>query len=153
MKDKEKKITIILCIVLIISIIILVIHNKEEQTIENTVEKNNITEEFVQILEEGTKINTSEQLRKIKQIGIYKFENIQLTEQNNQTLLLADVTNTGNTATDMQLVDITLLNKEEKEIITIGGIIEALEPGESTQFNSSMTLDYTNIYDFKITLK
>lgn len=153
MKDKEKKITIILCIVLIISIIILVINNKEEQIIENTVEKNNITEEFVQILEEGTKINTSEQLRKIKQIGIYKFENIQLTEQNNQTVLLADVTNTGNTATDMQLVDITLLNKEEKEIITIGGIIEALEPGESTQFNSSMTLDYTNIYDFKITLK
>ena len=61
--------------------------------------------------------------------------------------------NTGNKATEMQLVDITLLNKNGEEIITIGGIIEALEPGANTQFNSSMTLDYTNVYDFKITLK
>ena len=78
---------------------------------------------------------------------------MQLTEQGSQTVLLADVTNTGSTATDIQLVDVTLLDKEGKEIITIGGIIAPLQPGASTQFNSSMTLDYANTYDFKITLK
>ena len=41
---------------------------------------------------------------------------MQLTEQGSQTVLLADVTNTSSTATDLQLVDVTLLDKEGKEI-------------------------------------
>lgn len=159
MQKKEKKMIVILLIILIIAIAVFVINNNKNKKNgknaenENTAYENEDPEEFVQVLEDGSKINTSEELNKTKQIGTYKFENIQLAEQNNQTVLLANVTNTGNKATEMQLVDITLLNKNGEEIITIGGIIEALEPGANTQFNSSMTLDYTNVYDFKITLK
>ena len=104
-------------------------------------------------MEDGTKLNTSTELNKEKQVGNYKFENMQLTTQDNQTVLLADVTNTGSNKTDIQLVDVTLLDKDGNEIITVGGIISQLEPGEKTQFNTSMTLDYANTYDFKITLK
>ena len=46
-----------------------------------------------------------------------------------------------------------LLDKNGKEIVTVGGIIKALKPGEKTQFNTSMTLDYANTYDFKIVIK
>ena len=155
MKKKEKRMILILLVVLIIAIIAFVINknsNKNKEN-ENTAEENNTTEEFVQVLEDGTKLNTSEQLSKTKQVVNYKFENMQLTEQGSQTVLLADVTNTGSTATDIQLVDVTLLDKEGKEIVTVGGIISPLQPGASTQFNSSMTLDYANTYDFKITLK
>ena len=155
MKKKEKRMILILLVVLIIVIIAFVVNknsNKNKEN-ENTAEENNTTEEFVQVLEDGTKLNTSEQLSKTKQVGNYKFENMQLTEQGSQTVLLADVTNTGSTATDIQLVDVTLLDKEGKEIVTVGGIISPLQPGASTQFNSSMTLDYANTYDFKITLK
>lgn len=155
MKKKEKRMILILLVVLIIAIIAFVINknsNKNKEN-ENTEEENNTTEEFVQVLEDGTKLNTSEQLSKTKQVGNYKFENMQLTEQGSQTVLLANVTNTGSTATDIQLVDVTLLDKEGKEIVTVGGIISPLQPGASTQFNSSMTLDYANTYDFKITLK
>ena len=159
MQKKEKRMIAILLIILIIAIAVFVINNNKNKENgknaknENTAYENEDPEEFVQVLEDGSKINTSEELNKTKQIGTYKFENIQLAEQNNQTVLLANVTNTGNKATEMQLVDITLLNKNGEEIITIGGLIEALEPGANTQFNSSMTLDYTNVYDFKITLK
>ena len=155
MKRKEKRMILILLVVLIIAIVIFAIskNSNKNKGNENTAEENNTTEEFVQVLEDGTKLNTSEQLSKTKQVGNYKFENMQLTEQGSQTVLLADVTNTGSTATDIQLVDVTLLDKEGKEIITIGGIIAPLQPGASTQFNSSMTLDYANTYDFKITLK
>ena len=52
-----------------------------------------------------------------------------------------------------KLTDAEVATLEENDVITIGGIIEALEPGANTQFNSSMTLDYSNVYDFKITLK
>ena len=159
MKKKEKRMILILLVILIIAIVIFVVSkntNKKINTNENTSTtqlENTEPEEFVQVQEDGTKLNTSTELNKEKQVGNYKFENMQLTTQDNQTVLLADVTNTGSSKTDIQLVDITLLDKDGKEIITVGGIISQLEPGEKTQFNTSMTLDYANTYDFKITLK
>ena len=158
-RKKEKRMILILLIILIIAIAIFVVSknlNKESKTKENgstTQQENTEPEEFVQVLEDGTKLNTSTELNKEKQVGNYKFENMQLTTQDNQTVLLADVTNTGSNKTDIQLVDVTLLDKDGNEIITVGGIISQLEPGEKTQFNTSMTLDYANTYDFKITLK
>ena len=156
MKKKEKRMILILLAVLAIVIIALVINkNAKKENKENKAEtaNNTVAEEFVQVLEDGTKLNTSEQLNKTKQVGAYKFENMQLTEQGSQTVLLADVTNTSSSATNMQLLDVTLLDKHGKEIVTIGGIISPLQPGAKTQFNTSMTLDYANTYDFKITLK
>ena len=159
MKKKEKRMILILLVILIIAIVIFVVSknlNKESKTKENgsmIQQENTEPEEFVQVLEDGTKLNTSTELNKEKQVGNYKFENMQLTTQDNQTVLLADVTNTGSNKTDIQLVDVTLLDKDGNEIITVGGIISQLEPGEKTQFNTSMTLDYANTYDFKITLK
>lgn len=155
MKKKEKRMLLILLVILVIAIVIFVVNkNLKKENNENTAQQENTeTEEFVQVLEDGTKLNTSTELNKEKQVGNYKFENMQLTTQDNQTVLLADVTNTGSSKTDIQLVDITLLDKDGKEIITVGGIISQLDPGEKTQFNTSMTLDYANTYDFKITLK
>ena len=159
MKKKEKRMILILLVILIIAIVIFVVSknaNKRNNANENgstTQQENTEPEEFVQVLEDGTKLNTSTELNKEKQVGNYKFENMQLTTQDNQTVLLADVTNTGSNKTDIQLVDVTLLDKDGNEIITVGGIISQLEPGEKTQFNTSMTLDYANTYDFKITLK
>ena len=148
---------LILLVVLVIAIVAFIISKNANKgnkgTENNTTEENTAVEEFVQVLEDGTKLNTSEQLSKTKQVGAYKFENMQLTEQGSQTVLLADVTNTSSSATDLQLVDVTLLDKEGKEIITVGGIISPLQPGAKTQFNTSMTLDYANAYDFKIVIK
>ena len=157
MKKKEKRMILILLVVLVIAIVAFIISKNANKgnkgTESNTTEENTAVEEFVEVLEDGTKLNTSEQLSKTKQVGAYKFENMQLTEQGSQTVLLADVTNTSSSATDLQLVDVTLLDKDGKEIIKVGGIISPLQPGAKTQFNTSMTLDYANTYDFKITLK
>lgn len=137
MKKNEKRMILILLVVLVIAIIIFAVNkNSNKNKGENQTEENN-TEKYVQVLEDGTKLNTSEQL----------------TEQGSQTVLLADVTNTGSTETSIQLVDVTLLDENGNEIITVGGIISPLKPGAKTQFNAGMTLDYANTYDFKITLK
>jgi hypothetical protein len=157
MKKNEKIIILILLVVLVIAIIIFAVNKnkKEEDNNENinTETENNVTEEFVQVLEDGTKLNTSTKLNETKQVGIYKFENIQVTEKDGQSLILADVTNTSKNETDAKIVDIKLLDKDGKEIVTIGGIISPLKSGETKQFNSSMSLDYANIYDFEIILK
>ena len=73
--------------------------------------------------------------------------------QNGQSVLLANVKNTTTTATELTAVDITLLDKEGNTIVKVGGLIAPLEPGEETQFNTSMTLDYANAYDFKVEIK
>ena len=151
---KNEQASISVLKILIIAIVIFVVSknaNKGNNANENgstTQQENTEPEEFVQVLEDGTKLNTSTELNKEKQVGNYKFENMQLTTQDNQTVLLADVTNTGSSKTDIQLVDVTLLDKDGNEIITVGGIISQLEPGEKTQFNTYMpSSDYEKMYN------
>lgn len=155
MKKNEKRMILILLVVLVIAVVVFAVNKNKKDDIgtENSVSENNTVEEFVQILEDGTKLNTSTELGKTKQVGSFKFENIQLTEQNGQTVLLANVTNTGSSATESTIVEVSLLDKNGENIVTINGIIKDLQPGETTQFNTSMTLDYANAYDFKIVIK
>ena len=155
MKKNEKIMILVLLVILVVAIIIFATRgNKKVENNENTVVENNTTvEEFVQVLDNGTKLNTSTKLNEAKEVNGLKFENIQFTEQNGQSVLLADVTNNTGKATDMTLVDVILLDKNGKEIVTLGGVISPLQPGAKTQFNTSMTFDYANAYDFKIVIK
>lgn len=151
MKKDEKRMILILIVALVVVLgIFLANRNKKE---ENEVKENKVAEEFVQVLEDGTKLNTSTELGKTKQVGAFKFEKIQLTEQGSQTVLLAEVSNTSNSKTEVTIVDVILLDRNGEEIVKVKGIIKDLEPGESTQFNTSMTLDYANAYDFKIVIE
>lgn len=154
MKQNEKRmILILLVITILVTIIFFVTREKKNNEETNTIEENNVVEEFVQVLEDGTKLNTSTKLNEEKEVNGLKFENIQFTEQNGQSVLLADVTNNSGKVTELLLVDVVLLDKNGNEIITVGGIISPLQVGGKTQFNTSMTLDYANVYDFKILIK
>ena len=155
MKPNEKKLILILLVITVIVAIIFFATREKKNTEDTntTVEENNVVEEFVQVLEDGTKLNTSTKLNEAKEVNGLKFENIQLTEQNGQSVLLADVTNNSDKTTDLTLVDVVLLDKDGNEIVTVGGIISPLQAGEKTQFNTSMTLDYANAYDFRIIIK
>ena len=156
MKKKEKRMILILLVILVIAIVIFAVtkNKKGNNNNENTEVENKPVEEFVQVLEDGTKLNTSTKFNESREVNGFKFENIQFTEQNGQSVLLADVTNnTEEAITDYTLVDVILYDKNGQEIITLGGIISPLQPGEKTQFNMSSTLDYANAYDFKIVIK
>ena len=153
MKPKEKRMILILLVILVIAIIFAVSQSKKGDNKGNTAEENKVVEEFVQVLDDGTKLNTSTKLNESREVNGLKFENIQFTEQNGQSVLLADVTNNSGKETKFTLVDVILLDKNGKEIVTVGGIISPLQPGAKTQFNTSMTLDYANAYDFKIVVK
>ncbi len=158
MKNSEKRMILILLIILVLVIAFVVIKNikdNDKNVVEenNTTVENNVVEEYVDVLDDGTKLNTSTKLNEAKEVNGLRFENIQLTQQNGETVLLADVTNNSGKATDVVLVDVILLDKEGKEIVKVGGIISPLQVGGKTQFNASMTLDYANAYDFKIVVK
>ena len=150
MKPKEKRMILILLVILVIAIIIFAVNKNKKD--ENT-EENKVVEEFVQVLEDGTRLNTSTKLNEMKKFEGLEFGNIQLTNSNGQSVLLADVKNTTQAETGLMLVNVTLIDKNGNELGTVGGIISPLKPGESKQFNTSMTIDYANAYDFKITKK
>lgn len=162
MKKSERRMILVLILVAVIVIAVLVsVRNKNNNTDDVVDDNGSVAEnggetpneevgEFVEVLDDGTKMNTSDKLAETKTFSNYEVSNIQLTESNGQSLILADVKNIGETKADVVLIDITLLDKEGQEIVTIGGIIGDVEPGQTVQLNSSATTDFSNAYDFTI---
>lgn len=152
MKKSEKKMLAILIGITVIAIIVAIMMNskKEKKVVEeDTVEK----EEFVEVLGDGTRLNTSDYLKETKKIEGMEITDFQLTEKDNVTLLLGKVTNTSTTKQGGYPVNVKIMDKQGSEIITIEAFLGPLEPGQSTQFSTSATFDYANAYDFSITKK
>ena len=156
MKAKELMIVLLIIIVLLIVIIVAVSANKNKENEENTqtpaigvVEENKV-EEFVEVQEDGSKVNTSEELKKTKTIEGLEISNIRLVENNNVSQVVADVKNpTSKTLGDFP-IDIVVKDKAGKEITTIGAYIDKVNPGETVELNASATSDFANAYDFEI---
>lgn len=163
MKKKEKMVILVLLIITIALIAVGVVtrNNKNTQTANNNPNKSNssqnaggeiqnLDEENVVTLDDGTRLNTSKELKKEKTIDGMKITEIQLTEKANMTVLLANLTNTSNETKGGYVADITLLDKEGNELTTLHPYIDELAAGESTQLNASTSLDFANAYNFRI---
>lgn len=159
-KNKNKILAICMILLIIVVLAIIIVVNKlgkakEENVLvsdDGTTENQNV-EEFVNNLENGGKINTSSKLNENREFEGLKIENIQLTYQNSQTQLLANVKNDTSTESELMMVEITLYDKDGNKIVSLDGIISPLKPGESTQLNIGSSLDYANAYDFEIVKK
>ena len=66
--------------------------------------RNSKRREYITELNDGTKVNTSEEFNSTKMYGELEISNIHYTEQNGKTVLLADVTNKGNTTHENEIV-------------------------------------------------
>ena len=124
--------------------------NKKEVEIG---EENIVEEEFVNVLSDGTKLNTSDKLQEKKKVGGLEVSKFQLTEQGNSTILLGTITNTSSTEQGGYDVEIVVVDKTGKELGRIPAYIKKLQPGESTQLNTGITGDYANAYNFSINKK
>ena len=154
MKRNERKWILVLVAITVLLIIVLIVKNsKKEVTKENNKQLGANTQEYVQVLEDGTKLNTSTKLKETKMLDSLEIGNIQLTNKNGQSVLLADVKNTGSMETQVMLINIVLLDENGTELATVPEIISPLKVGESTQLNTSMQQDYTGIYDFRVVKK
>ena len=155
MKKKEKRglLILILVAIAIITTLAIITNRKGKEVNSDATEENKVVEEFVQVLEDGTKLNTSTKLSETKIVDGLKIGNIQLTMQNGQSVLLADAENDTGKDIDIMLLDIILLDKNGNELTTIAGIVGDLKEGEKQQLNSSVTSDYANAYDFRVVIK
>ena len=161
--NKKKKIRMPIFLIIIILIIGIVIginqikkqdkENENENQIQNTImenEEDEIKEKYVQLLEDGSKLNISEKLRKNKKIDGLVLKDIQLTYKNGVTTLLTNVENTSNKKSEQKVVEVTLIDENKEKIYTLQGIIEEIEAGGTKQLNCSITADFANAYDFTI---
>ena len=162
MKKKEKLLIAVLVTITLIVIIFAGMRNKNNSNdgnvgttitdgdVENLQEP--VVEKYVEVGEDGSKVNTSEALKANKVVNNVEFSDIQLSQKDGETLLTATAKNTGSASTELFSVNITLIDDAGQDIVTVGGLVAPMEAGATSTFETSMTLDYANAYDFKVEL-
>ena len=152
MSKNEKRWIILLVAVVIIAIVLIVGISSSRNREEGQAEENTIVneEKYTTVLEDGTKINTSEEFNNSKTYGNLTISNVQYTERNGMSVLLADVTNNGSTRHEVEIVKITILGDNNEVITEIKPVIGDIEPGETIKLNASITADVANARDFRI---
>lgn len=150
-KKRIRRIDIIVVITIIVISIIMIKNksNKQEDMGTSKIQTEQ-QEKYTKLLEDKTKLNTSEKLKEDKKFEELKVKDIQLTYKDGVTNLLATIENTTQTKIEMQNVEIVLLDEKGKELYKIPGIIEEIEAGKTTQLNCSVTADFSNVYNFEI---
>lgn len=152
-KDEKRWIILLVAVVLIAIVFFVVIiggdkANKEEQN--TTTNETTNEEKYTEQLEDGTKLNTSEEFNSSKKYGNLEISNVQYTSKNGMSVLLADVKNNGTTVHEKEIVKITILGDNEEVITEIKPVIGKIEPGETIKLNASVTADVANARDYKI---
>lgn len=148
MKLDKKKVIIFVIIIalLIIGIFVFLKNNEKTENIEEP-------EVLVQTLENGTKLNTSAKLKEIKKVGNIEISNSQLTNKYGKTTLLADVKNVGNTKIEMLELEIVFVDRNNKQVGTLNGLLGTIQAGETVQLNVSSTNDYLEAYNYLVKIK
>ena len=155
MSRNEKRWIILLVAVVIIAIVFFVVitrGNKEDGgNTQNTTTNEVVNEEkYTEQLEDGTKLNTSEEFNSSKTFGNLEIGNVQYTSKDGMSVLLADVKNNGTTTHEKEIVKITILGDNGEVITEIKPVIGKIEPGQTIKLNASVTADVANAKDFKI---
>ena len=145
--NKVRVLIFTLIILALIAILVISITNfiKEKNADPNT--------KYVEIQEDGTKVNTSKKLAENKKVNDIEIQEISLKEKDNITVLEARVVNKSNEKKEGFMVNIEFLNDKEEQITSIVGYIPTLEIGESTTIKTQTTLDFANSYNIRITEK
>ena len=155
MKQKEKRLIVLLVVVLVIAVVVIMFvsmsRNKQETTIGSQSEIQGVTETQVgdNNANTSTRVNTNEGFNAIKRYKDLELSNIQLSENNGTSVLLADVTNKGDGTHEQETVKITIVGEDESET-TVNAIIGTIEPGKTIKINTSMTADVVSGKEIKI---
>ena len=149
--NQKRWIVLVAVIVMLIIILAIVFSRRGESQNEVTQGEREENEEiYVTELEDGTKLNTSEEFNNEKRYGNLVISNMQYTEQNGMTVMLADVTNEGSTVHEPEIVTITIYGENNEVITELHPAIGRIEPGETIKINASTTADVANAKDYEI---
>ena len=155
MNKNEKRWIVLLVAVLAIAVVLIVglgmNANKQNTSIggQSQTQGTTGTQAGDESSDYATRVNTNEDFNATKTYNDLEISNIQLSENNGTSVLLADVTNKGDSTHEQENVKITIVGEDDSET-TVNAIIGTIEPGETIKLNTSMTADVVNAKDFKI---
>lgn len=158
MRKSEKRLILILLIITIIvtAIYFIMKNNSKTEELDGNNNNSQIQEqgkENFSVLEDGTKLNISEKIKETKKIDGLEFTDIEITEKDNVTVILANVKNITKDIKKDYIVDIKVVDKNGNEITSLSGYIGEIKPNETIAFKTSATFDFANAYDIVITKK
>ena len=151
MNKNQKRWMILVIIVVAVILILAIVYSRRGEGEEISQGERGQNEEiYVTELEDGTKLNTSEEFNNEKRYGNLVIRNMQYTERNGMTVMLADVTNEGSTVHEPEIVTITIYGENNEVITDMHPVIGRIEPGETIKINASTTADVANAKDYEI---
>lgn len=146
MKKKEA-IVIFTLIAIMVLILVIVIVKKGKN---NQITPNVVKEEFVEVKEDGTRVNTSSKLAEIKKIDGLEIGNITLTEKNNESYIRATVKNTTAQVKGDDSITLTIIDKAGNTLTEVQGYLDTIQPGNTATLSIKASADFANAYDFKV---
>lgn len=151
MRSSEKKVLLITVLIGVVIIVGLLLWRNKGDNSQNKGEIQNLSDgQYTQQLQDGGKVNISQELKKTKKLDELEITNIQLKEIGGITNLLADVQNKSEKQVESKKVKVEILNKSGEVITTLKGRIDSIPAGGKVQLNMAVTADVANAYDFKI---
>lgn len=137
-----KKTTIVLSIIAVIAAVIITVNifkkdNKDKEPIKNYIENKG-----------GIKINTSDNIKKDKEVEGIKIQKQSLVYSNGSSKLISNITNTTN-ETKAVSFKIIFIGEKGQVIIEALGYVGNVMPGETRQLDSEITTDVSNAKDVK----
>ncbi len=121
----------------------------QEKEQDKEIEEEEQKDTYATKLEDGTRLNTSSELKETKTYKDLEISNIQFTEKNGSSVLLADVTNKGSETHEKETVKI-IITEEDGSKTEVRALIGEIKAGETVKLNTSMTADKVNAKDFEI---
>ena len=161
MKKGEKKGLLILVAVSIVIILIIFVitrnigkeeleENKEEQEQKTETVEEQSPEEIIEVIEDGTIVNNSNKIKSNKEVAGFVVSNIKLTAKDEDTMVVADVTNKTGKNQEGFLVDIVLVGRNGETLVKIPGTIIETQNGETIEIRAEITGNYVSAYDLKL---
>ena len=152
MNSNQKRWMVLVGIIVVLIIVLAIVFTRrgEEPSQVGEAQGEENEEIYVTELEDGTKLNTSEDFNNEKRYGNLVISNMQYTEQNGMTVMLADVTNEGSTVHEPEIVTITIYGENNEVITELHPAIGRIEPGETIKINATSTADVANARDYEI---
>jgi hypothetical protein len=166
MIKKGNLIIFIIVVVLIVGAIILLVNNRAKENKDNINEENsinieytqdgeNITNPYVEELEDGQKENNSPSLKEEKQFKEIEIKNISFIYNpgSKMTTIIADLTNSGTEEQKEEIVSLRVIGQNGEELASLNAIIPNIKSGETKTLRCSATADLSNASNFEIVEK
>lgn len=147
---KNEAIVIFTIVAIMVIILVIVVNRGKNNNKNNQVTPNTVKEEFVEVKEDGTRVNTSNKLSETKKYDGLEISNITLTEKNNESYIRATVKNTTSQVKGDDFITLTIIDKAGKTLTEVQGYLDTLQPGSTATLSIKASADFANAYDFKV---